>query len=141
MTEIIGLSAVVISLVFVGYELRQNTKQMRAEASNTITERVNMMNAGVYNDASLASILIRGEQEILSLNEVELRRFVLYQFSRLNLAEYILDLDAQGVSDLNFDFVNVLVRDFKTQPGLQKFIQSIDSTYEGSDQLYLMLTE
>ena len=47
-------AGVVAGLVFLGYEIRQNTVQLRADASRAISESMNSMNAGIYNDASLA---------------------------------------------------------------------------------------
>jgi hypothetical protein len=49
---------VLFGLVFVGYEIRQNTVQLRAESSQSITEGVNALNAGVYSDPELAKLLI-----------------------------------------------------------------------------------
>lgn len=138
--EVVGLLAVVLSLIFVGYEVRQNTSRMRADASFSITQSVNLMNAGVYNDSSLAAIILIGEQDYAALDSVARSRFDLYQFARLNLAEHILDLEAEGVSDLNFRYVDFVVRHFKTQPGLQDFIRAYESIYVGSDELLSRIT-
>ena len=51
-------------LVFVGLEIQQNTSQLRADASQAITESVNQLNAGVYGDPTLADVLLRGEQDL-----------------------------------------------------------------------------
>ena len=56
-------------------------------------------------------------------------------FSRLNVAEYVQDLESEGVSDLNFQFVEHVVRQFRTKPGLQAFIREYEDTYVGSDEL------
>ena len=122
-------------LVFVGLEIRQNTSQLRADASQSITESVNQMNAGVYGDPTLADVLLRGEQDLSALEPIERSRFESYEFSRLNVAEYILDLEAEGVSDLNFRFVDYVVNQYQIKPGLQQFIRSVEATWAGSDDL------
>lgn len=131
--------AVLGGLVFVGLEIRQNTRQLRADASHSITASVNEMNAGVYNDPSLADLLIRGEQDLDDLSSIERRRFDHFQFSRLNVVEYIRDLEAEGVVDLNFRFEDFVVRQFRTKPGLQAFIREREETYAGSQELLAKL--
>ena len=122
-------------LVFVGLEIRQNTSQLRADASHSITESVNQMNAGVYGDPTLADLLLRGQQDFGSLTAIERSRFMSWEFSRLNVAEYILDLEGEGVSDLNFRFVDFVVNEYQTTVGLQQFIRSVEDTWAGSDEL------
>jgi hypothetical protein len=41
---------VIGGLVFVGYEVRQNTAQLRADSSRSITETVNALNEGLYSN-------------------------------------------------------------------------------------------
>ena len=126
---------VLIGLVFVGYEIRQNTVQLRAESSLSITETVNALNAGMYSDPELAEILIRGTEDLGALNSVERSRFDSYQFARLNIAEYALDLEREGVTDLNFRYVEWIVRRFNEKPGLRAFIREHKNTYVGSKEL------
>jgi len=131
---------VLCGLVFVGLEIRQNTSQLRADAAYSITESVNQLNSDISGDESLADLILRGEANLDSLNPVERSRFAAYQFARLNIAEYILDLETEGVSDLNFRFADFLVNEYLTKPGLQSFILSLDDIWAGSDELYSRLT-
>lgn len=122
-------------LVFVGLEIRQNTSQLRAEASRSITESVNALNAGVYSDPDLTDLLLRGRQDLTTLDPVERERFDRYQFSRLNVAEHILDLEREGVSELNFRYAEFIVRDFTESPGLAAFVREYQDVYVGSEDL------
>ena len=122
-------------LVFVGLEVRQNTRQLRAEGAYAITESVNSLNAGAYSDPVLEELLLRGTEDLRSLNPVERARFDRYQFSRLNIAEYILNLEREGVTDLNFRYAEFVVRDFNEQPGLREFIREYQDGYVGSQEL------
>jgi len=126
-------------LVFVGFEIHQNTAQLRADGAQSITEMVNDMNAGVYSDPSLAEILMRGTQDRTALDAVERERFDLFQFSRLNIAEYTSDLEKEGISDLNFRYTEFIVREFNERPGLQQFIREYEKVYVGSDELLARL--
>ena len=133
--SLLGNLGVLGGLVFVGFEIRQNTSQLRAEASHSITASVNEMNAGIYSDSTLADLVLRGEQNLGALNATERFRINAFQFSRLNVAEYIQDLEAEGVQNLNFRFVEYIVREFRTKPGLQAFIREREDNYAGSEEL------
>ena len=130
---------VLFGLVFVGYEVRQNTVQLRAESSQSITEGVNALNAGVYSDPELAELLMRGTEDLGALDSVERNRFDAFQFARLNIAEYALDLEREGISDLNFKYVEWIVIEFNEEPGLRAFIREHKNTYVGSEELLVRL--
>jgi hypothetical protein len=132
---------VLCGLIFVGYEVRQNTVQLRAESSQSITEGVNTLNSGVYSDPDLAELLLRGTEDYGALNSVERERFDSYQFARLNIAEYVMDLEHEGISDLNFRYVEWIVRDFNKKPGLRAFIREKEKGYVGSDELLSRLLD
>jgi len=126
---------VLVGLVFVGYEVRQSTLESRAEGARSITEIVNATNAGIYADADMAELVLRGKQNISSLSPVERERFDRWVFSRLNIAEYILDLERTGVSELNFHYVQAVIQDFHQSPGLQEWIRMQAAGYVGSEEL------
>ena len=131
--------AVLFGLLFVGYEIRQNSAQLRAESSWSITESVNALNIGIYSNPEFAEVLLRGTQDLASLSAVERSQFDMFQFSRLNIAEYVLDIEREGVSDLNFRYVDWIVREFNEQPGLRAFIREYEEAYVGSDELLTRL--
>lgn len=126
-------------LIFVGFEIRQNTSQLRADASHSITASVNELNAGIYGDPSLAELVARGEADFHALTSIERVRFEAFEFARLNIAEYAQDLEKEGVSDLNFRYVDWIVSEFQRKPGLRAFIREHEATYVGSPDLLAQL--
>ena len=127
-------------LMFVALEIRQNTSQLRVEASHSITESVNELNAALYSDPAFAEIVMRGEADLSSLTPVERRQFDSYQFARLNIAEYVEDLAAEGMSEgVNFEYVEFIVREFSNREGLRAFIREYRDTYVGSEELLARL--
>jgi hypothetical protein len=102
-------------------------------------QMVNHLNAGIFSDATLTEIIEKGTQNFEALEEIERSQFESYQFARLNIADYIMDLEHEGVSDLNFRYVDYIVRDFNNQPGLQAFIRAHAETYVGSPVLLARL--
>lgn len=92
---------VLAGLVFVGLEIRQNTKQLEADASYSVTQMVNDQNAGVYQSPELTELLLRGEQDLEALNPVEMEMFAAFQYSRLNTAEHMEDLRKRGLASFH----------------------------------------
>jgi hypothetical protein len=63
----------------------------------------------------------------------------MYEFSRLNIAEYVEDLEGEGVEELNFRYNEWIVREFQTKPGLRAFIREYEDLYVGSEDLLARL--
>jgi len=67
--ELIAAVAVVISLIFVGYEVRQNNeRQIQATTQTMVSDYASGLLA-VANDAELACIYVRGTADYLSLTD------------------------------------------------------------------------
>ena len=132
---------VIGGLISLGCQTRQNTSQMRAEAAYSINESLETLNADQYHDPALVEILLRGGEDIGSLNPVEREQFVSYQFARLNLAGYVLTLEKEGISDVHIGYVEWTVREFRSKPGLREWISSIEEIWVGSDELYARLAD
>jgi hypothetical protein len=127
---------VIGGLVFVGLEVRQNTTQIRAEASYSINDALSVLNSSIYTNSNLADIVVRGEKSFLSLSEVEQRQFIAYQYDRVNLATHVLGLEDDGLSHIHFPYVDRLVQDFHRSPGLQEFLAAVEDDWVGVGDLY-----
>ena len=130
---------VIVGLIFLTLQIKQNTTQLRANASFTINESISMMNSSEYNNPILSDILNRGEENLTSLNPTELRQFIAYQWDRINLAIHMLILEEEGLSDLHFPYVTFLIQQYHNKPGLQEFIVSVEHTWVGDKKLYFRL--
>jgi hypothetical protein len=133
---------VIAGLIFLGYEVRQNTAQMRAEASYSINEAVDALNSSIYQDREFAAMLLRAEQSFSELDRVDQARIAFFFFSELNLADYISKLENEGMSDLHFDYVDWKVSQFWSVPGRREFIEQyvVPSEHFGSEKLHRRLT-
>jgi hypothetical protein len=134
---------VVIGLVFLTLEIRQNNVQLRAEGAYSINESVATLNQAVYLDKEFADLLLRGEKSFIDLEPVEQRRLATYFFSEIYLAQYILSLENEGLSNLDFRYVDFKVDQFRTIPGRKEFVEAYvrPSTYFGRNDIQRMLTE
>ena len=72
--QIIGALAVVISLIYVAFQIRQNTNAIRSDTAQTVhfANRYHLIAA----DAELAQIAANGLRDYSSLSEQERVRFV-----------------------------------------------------------------
>ena len=133
---------VVIGLVFLTLEIRQNNAQMRAQGAYSINQSVQTLNQAVYLDKEFADLLHRGEKSFNDLDPVEQSRLAAFFFSEINLAQYILSLEDEGLADLHFRYVDFMVKQFRTRPGRKEFVDAYvrPSTYFGRDDIQKMLT-
>ena len=74
--QIIGALAVVISLIYVAYQIRQNTNAVRSATAQTVHEHFSNWYNLVAADAELARIAANGLRDYASLSEQERVRFV-----------------------------------------------------------------
>ena len=127
---------VIAGLIFLAFEIRQNTTQLRSEASYSINEALSLLNAGVYNDPVFADIKVRGESDFSSLNRTERAQFIAYQFDRINLAIHYQALKEEGLTDIHFPYDQFLINEFHRNHGLQEFLVFVEDTWLGAPELY-----
>jgi hypothetical protein len=69
--EFLGVVVVVLSLVYLGYQVRQNTHSLRAENYARALERVSAMQARLSADAALGALFVRGLGDTKALTREE----------------------------------------------------------------------
>ena len=141
--SILANVGVVIGIIFLTLEIRQNTAQMRTQGAQSIYQAVETLNQAVYLDEEFADLHYRGEKSLNDLDPVEQGRLADFFFSEVHLIEYILSLEDEGLSDLHFGYVDQKVKEFRTIPGRKEFVEMYvrPSTFLGRDDLQRMLTE
>jgi hypothetical protein len=95
--EGLGLGAVVVSLLFVGVEIRQNTAIASAQALLDLAAAANEILLAQAEDEDLAMIVKRGDTEIQDLNDAERARFDALVVSLWNTYEAAYAYHAKGV--------------------------------------------
>jgi hypothetical protein len=74
--QIIGAIAVVISLIYVAMQIRQNTNAVRAATAQSVHEHFASWYHLLASDESLSQIVIDGLKDYVSLSEKDKARFV-----------------------------------------------------------------
>ena len=92
--EIVGGIAIVISLIYVGYEISQNTSELRASNRQSIAERVEDFAIAAASNPELAAVMGR-EVDPASLTPVQQQQLTMYNVAFYRSAEeaYLQFLD------------------------------------------------
>jgi hypothetical protein len=120
--SLVGGVAVVVSLLFVGFQLRQNTLAVRAETSQSHAENWSQITTPITEYADFARIWRRGLDGLAALTEDERTRFVafssgvfrFFEASRLQWRHGHLDAE-------HWQNVDAFLRDIANQPGIADF--------------------
>ena len=70
-SELIGLAAIVVTLVFVGFELRQNTRAVESSATQEVHANFASWYESLQSDPELLLITVKGMQDYSSLSTAE----------------------------------------------------------------------
>ena len=84
--ELIGLLAVIVSLVFVAIEIRQSTITTQAQAMLELNASFNETMIAVYENPALAALIVRGVEDG-SLSPTENLQFGQWAYSAMNIFE------------------------------------------------------
>lgn len=114
--------AVVISFFFLGFQMRQNTKAVKAAASQAHAANFQQVIAPAIVDASMARIWRLGLADIQNLSDDERVRFyvLLSSLFRFYEAARLQWLDGQLHKE-HWENVEFQVADFAQQPGVQAY--------------------
>jgi len=97
--ELIGVAVVVISLIFVGKEIHQNTNQLKASAANNWVELQNVMITGMVENREVAELWLKAsnDADFESLDEVDQFRATMFEFRALSAWNNLFYLRQQKV--------------------------------------------
>ena len=85
--EITSAFAVVLSLAYVGYELRQNTNAVLSNTQQSLLELAHGVDAWLQSE-SFAEIAVRGDEDYSVLSPQERRQYDKYTHNVLNVWEH-----------------------------------------------------
>jgi hypothetical protein len=95
--EIAGGFAVIVGLVFVSYEINQNTKMQRITATQTLVLDYESALDIMAHEADAACIYVRGIGGLANLNHVERYRFFVIWFHIFRSAEQLHYYSQEGM--------------------------------------------
>ena len=138
LAEVIGGLAVIVGLIFVGLELKQNTLMQRVTATQTLVLDYENAVDAVGANADTACIYVRGINGLENLNGVERYRFFVLQFHLLRAGEQLHFYSLEGMVDQR------IWRGFERQldeivryPGLQQYWEVRSDWYSDEFQAFI----
>jgi len=97
--QTIAVVALLISILFVGYQIRQNTKAIRATSHHAITDSFNQINALIISDPKVARLWRLGITGSAELNEDDATSFSLMVLAYMRIFETLYYQYKNGTMD------------------------------------------
>ena len=94
--EAIGGIAVIVTIVYLAIQIRQNTRAVRAAAFQQVVDSFAEFSASLSHDRELVEIVINGNKDYHALNEVDQTRYGLAMRSFIRRAENVFFQTEQG---------------------------------------------
>ena len=120
--ELIAAVAVVISLIFVGYEVHQNNqRQIQATTQTMVSDYASGLLA-VANDAELACIYVRGTVDYLSLTGAEQLRLSIWLVAMMRFTEDMyFQMQAGSIDPMIWAGIETTTSQTIRTPGFQQW--------------------
>lgn len=136
--EFIGAVAVVISLIYLAVQIRQNTRSLRAGAHQSITAHIAELNRTVVEHADVAHLMERGLRDLASLTSEERRRFHAYNSARFRHYDNLYyQYRAGTLEESQWRGFHNLLRFHLRQPGLARWWEDTADFYSPEFAAYV----
>jgi hypothetical protein len=123
--EIVGAAAVVISLVYLAVQVRQNTRSARAASFHAVTDSFNQLNSLLAHDESLARIFQVGLQGLGQLDPVQRTRFEFFVLAASRIFETLFYQSRQGIGEKAlWKAEEATMRSLLSNPGIREWWKS-----------------
>lgn len=120
--EILGAFAVVVTLVYLSVQLRQNTKALHSEATQNAHDQTSEAYRALSMEESLADIWVRGVHNPDSLNDTEIVRFFAYwQASVLPMQNWYYQWREGHLDEAFFSSWCTAIANVGQTPGFKEF--------------------
>jgi hypothetical protein len=95
--ELVGVMALIASLIYVGRQVKQSNSAMRNSASTEFSNGLNALTIAMVLNRGFAEIWTKGANEFDSLDEVDKRRLVLFEYVGMTTWRRSFELHQQGL--------------------------------------------
>ena len=122
--EVVGIAALVLSLIFVGVQIQQNTNAVAAQAILSLNEFAHDTTSSVSQDEEFAKLVMKGHQND-PLTKLEEERYRTYVQHLLNVAEAAWAFHQRGlITNEEFQGWQVSTCSWLALPGVNKLWKS-----------------
>lgn len=120
--EVVGTIGVLITLIFLLHQLRQNTRALRAEGFRNTAVMIHHPTTLMIQDPELVGLHARGNADYLSLDDVERDRYHYLIIQRVHAVELLEAYHGAGIAEdtLATSGRAIIIR-LSTKPGFQQW--------------------
>ncbi|WOJ93786.1 hypothetical protein R0135_01135 [Congregibacter variabilis] len=127
--EILGSAVVVLSLIFIGLELRQNTNALYTNSWQQVIDKMIDLDLSEASDETLGRVMIEGETNLGALSKEEQWRFYRVAQARLGQLEFAYLAKINGTLDeFHWGAMEGYLRHMLCMPGYVDFWEDMGST-------------
>ena len=138
LAEIIGVIAVVVSLIYLGLQVKQNTRSMRIQTVHDLSAQFREQQTGIAHDKDLAAIFHRGMYSYEKLDTHEQLRFSMLAAAVLRILN---ELDFQrregAIDESMWQGFKTIAEDVFRYPGFQSVYKLRKQQCSKAFQLYV----
>jgi len=136
--EILSAIAVVLSLIFVGLEIRQNSQTQVQAATQAALRDFAAASRSYSADSKISCIYLRGSQDFESLNDLEKFRFSSHALHNFRAIQEMYSLMQDGAVDLDsWLSIDAIARGTLSRPGVQQWVSLRRQWFTEEFQVYL----
>lgn len=100
--EIIGGTGIIVSVLYLAYQVSQNTANIRAANALAVSSEITALRLPTIENAELNDLIQQGRLDLDALTDSERSRFFSYTLNRFALLENILFMEEEGLLPADF---------------------------------------
>ena len=136
--ELSAAVAVVLSLIFVGYEVRRNSQTRTQTATQEVLRDFANASRLISTDDRIACIYLRGNQDYDSLNDLEKFRYSSHLLHNYRAIQAMHSLLQEGSIDLDsWRSIDSIARETLQRPGQRQWLETRRHWFTDEFQSYL----
>ena len=135
--EFVGGFFVVVSIVYLAYQVRQNTTSLRTENYARALDRLSTVQSNLSSDGELNRIVVVGAQTPEALTRTERMRFTWALYELLGAAEFVYHQAEQGaLPEEVWDRWKATMAWWLSNPGIQRWWTSKPTPFSASFEAF-----
>jgi hypothetical protein len=135
--EFVGGFFVVISIVYLAYQVRQNTTSLRTENYARALDRLSTVQSNLSSDGELNRIVVVGAQKPEALTRTERMRFTWSLYELMGAAEFVYHQAQQGALPKEvWERWKATIVWWLSNPGIQKWWSSKPTPFSASFEAF-----
>lgn len=136
--EIVGALAVVLTLVYLAVQVRQNTTALRGATAAEAVGAVREWNSRLIDDLVVSELFAKGVEDPTQLSDAERRRFVPIAFNFFKTVEHLHYQYARGTLDPEiWAGWEVVLTGYMASAGMQAYYKERRSAFSREFQLWV----